>query len=62
MPKDALFNLASLSKPVTAAVVLTLVEDGHLRLTDPVSTYLPEWADLKVAVPGSAPVPAARPI
>jgi CubicO group peptidase (beta-lactamase class C family) len=62
MPKDALFNLASLSKPVTAAVVLTFVEEGRLRLTDPVAQHLPEWGDLKVAANGGAPVAASRPI
>ncbi len=62
MPKDAIFSLASLSKPVTAAAVLVLVEEGKIRLTDPVSRFLPEFKDLKVAVTPSQTVAANRPI
>jgi CubicO group peptidase (beta-lactamase class C family) len=57
MPKNALFRLASTSKPVTAAAVLILMEEGKLRLTDPVAKYIPEFKNSKVAVatpPGSA--------
>lgn len=57
MVKDALFRLASTSKPVTAAAVLILLEEGKLRLTDPVAKYIPEFKSSKVAVsapPGSA--------
>ena len=50
MPKDALFRLASTSKPVTAVAVLILVEEGKLRLTDPVSKYIPEFKSPKVAI------------
>ena len=50
MPKDALFRLASTSKPVTAAAVLILMEEGKLRLTDPVAKYIPEFKNSKVAV------------
>ena len=62
MPKDAIFSLASLTKPVTAAAVLMLVEEGRVRLIDPVSQYIPEFKDLKVAVSPSQTVPASRPI
>src|SRR3954469_6025526 len=57
MVKNALFRLASTSKPVTAAAVLILREEGKLRLTDPVAKYIPEFKNSKVAVaapPGSA--------
>jgi CubicO group peptidase (beta-lactamase class C family) len=50
MPKDALFRLASTSKPVTAVAVLILVEEGKLRLTDPVSKYIPEFKSPKMAI------------
>ena len=62
MPKDAIFSLASLIKPVTAAAVLMLVEEGRIRLTDPVSQFIPEFKDLKVAVTTSQTAPANRPI
>jgi CubicO group peptidase (beta-lactamase class C family) len=51
MAKDAVFRLASMSKPVTAVAVLMLVEEGKIRLSDPVSRYIPEFKDTKVAMP-----------
>ena len=66
MTKDALFRLASSSKPITAAAVLMLLEEGKLKLTDPVSKFIPEFRDSKVAIeyqrppiPMSAPLPPA---
>ncbi len=40
---DALFWIASMSKPITAAVVMMQVDEGKVRLDDPVETYLPEF-------------------
>jgi CubicO group peptidase (beta-lactamase class C family) len=51
MPKDAIFRLASMSKPVTAVAVMMMLEEGKLRLTDPVSRFIPEFKNMKVAVP-----------
>ena len=48
MEKDTLFRLYSQSKPVTGVAVMMLFEEGHFLLTDPVSQYLPEFADLRV--------------
>jgi CubicO group peptidase (beta-lactamase class C family) len=53
MPKDALFRMASSSKPVTGVAVLMLMEEGRIRLNDPVSRYIPEFENMKVAVPKS---------
>jgi len=50
MPKDGIFRLASMSKPITAAAVMMMVEEGKLRLTDPVSRFIPEFKGAKVAV------------
>jgi CubicO group peptidase (beta-lactamase class C family) len=50
MAKDAVFRLASMSKPVTGVAIMMLVEEGRIRLTDPVSRYIPEFRGLKVAV------------
>ncbi|MFS8609432.1 MAG: beta-lactamase family protein [Gammaproteobacteria bacterium] len=50
MRTDAIFRLASMTKPVTAVAVLMLVEEGRIRLTDPVSKYLPSFENQKVAV------------
>ena len=53
MPKDGIFRLASTSKPITAAAVLMMVEEGKVRLTDPVSRFIPEFKSMKVAVPNA---------
>ena len=50
MTKDALFRLASSSKPITAAAIMILLDEGKLKLTDPVSKYIPEFKNSKVAV------------
>ena len=58
MTKDAVFQLASMSKPITAVAVLMLLEEGKIRLEDPVSKFIPEFKEMKVAVakdPKSAP-------
>jgi CubicO group peptidase (beta-lactamase class C family) len=70
MRTDHIFGLASSSKPITAVAILTLVESGDIRLSDPVSTFIPEFAapaQVAVAKPGGAEgahdlVPATRPI
>src|SRR5678816_2603667 len=52
MAKDNLFRLASMSKPITGVAIMMLVEEGKIRLTDPVSRFIPEFTNLnKVAVP-----------
>ena len=76
MQTDTLFRIASMSKPVAGVAILMLIEEGKIRLTDPVAKFLPGYDDLEVAVikgeqaPGGfgAPppdyytVPAERPI
>jgi CubicO group peptidase (beta-lactamase class C family) len=58
MRKDAIFRMASSSKPITAVGILALADDGRLSLSDPVSRYIPEFAEMKVAMPkpGAAPL------
>ena len=52
MAKDNIFRLASMSKPIAGVAVMMLVEEGKIRLNDPVSRFIPEFANLnKVAVP-----------
>jgi len=48
MKRDTIFRIASMTKPVIAAATLLLVEEGKLRLDDPVDLFLPELADRKV--------------
>src|SRR5690349_7155737 len=50
MAKDDLFWIASMTKPITGTAILMLVEEGRIRLTDPVSKFIPELRGLKVAV------------
>ena len=59
MTKDALFRLASTTKPLTAAAILILMEEGKLLLTDPVSKFIPEFRAPKVATDKGL-VPATR--
>jgi CubicO group peptidase (beta-lactamase class C family) len=49
MPKDAIFALASMTKPMAAVATLMLVEQGDLLLNDPIGNYLPALKDMKVA-------------
>jgi CubicO group peptidase (beta-lactamase class C family) len=53
MPKDAIFRLYSMTKPYTSVAAMMLVEEGRLRLTDPVSKYIPSFA--KSACPRPIP-------
>ncbi|MDB5310349.1 MAG: estB 3 [Gemmataceae bacterium] len=55
---DALVWIASMSKPVTAAALMILVDEGKVNLDDPVEKYLPEFKAVVVAVPrkGDAPL------
>ena len=50
MRTDSIFRIYSMTKPVTGVAVLMLMEGGKIRLSDPVSKYLPELARMKVAV------------
>jgi methyl acetate hydrolase len=48
LPTDAIFNIASMTKPVTSVAIMMLVEQGKLSLDDPVSKYLPGFDNLQV--------------
>src|SRR5262245_30934019 len=47
---DAIFWIASMTKPVTSVAAMMLVDEGKLALTDPVSKYIPEVADMRVGL------------
>ena len=61
MTRDAVFRMASMTKPVIGAAVMMMLEEGKLQLGDPVSKYIPEFKGMKVAVL-QGPGRAARPI
>lgn len=50
MPRDAIFRIYSMTKPVVSVAVMMLMEQGKLLLSDPVARHLPEFANQKVAV------------
>jgi CubicO group peptidase (beta-lactamase class C family) len=66
MRPDTLFRISSTTKPITAAVVLSLVDEGALELNEPVDKLLPELADRRVLRRPDGPltdtVPAERPV
>jgi CubicO group peptidase (beta-lactamase class C family) len=66
LTEDSIVRIASITKPITAAAVMLLVDDGRLALDDPVSRWLPELAEPRVVRTSKSPlddvVPAARPI
>jgi CubicO group peptidase (beta-lactamase class C family) len=59
MPKDAIFAIASLTKPMTTVGALMLVERGRLLLEDPVAKHLPQLADRRITT-ASGTEPARR--
>jgi len=78
MTTDTIFRIASMTKPITSVALMMLFEEGHFLLSDPVSKWIPEFADPKIAIRlpleeqrsetynvGGAPIkliPANRPI
>jgi CubicO group peptidase (beta-lactamase class C family) len=59
MAPDSIFRIYSMTKPITSVAAMMLVEEGKIKLSDPVSMYLPELANLQVATnAGSAKNPA----
>jgi CubicO group peptidase (beta-lactamase class C family) len=49
MAPDAIFRIYSMTKPIVSVAAMMLVEDGKLGLHEPISKYLPEWKEMKVA-------------
>jgi CubicO group peptidase (beta-lactamase class C family) len=66
MRRDTMFRIASMTKPVTAAAAMLLVDEGKIALDGPVDRWLPELAERRVLRTPEAPlddtVPAERPI
>jgi CubicO group peptidase (beta-lactamase class C family) len=63
---DTLWRIYSMTKPITSVAAMMLYEEGALQLTDPVSKFIPSFADLRVYTGGSdqnpLTVPAAEPM
>jgi CubicO group peptidase (beta-lactamase class C family) len=68
MTTDTIFNIASMTKPMTTVGALMLYEQGRLLMDDPLSKYFPNFAEMRVAArdaqgePTSETVPAQRKI
>jgi CubicO group peptidase (beta-lactamase class C family) len=70
MTTDTIFRIASMTKPITSVALMMLFEEGHFLLNDPISKWLPEYSDMKVAEPSESAlsgtpyrlVPANKPI
>ncbi len=65
MTTDTIFTLMSMTKPIVSTALMMLFEEGHFRLDDPISDWIPEYKDHKVLVNDgarSSEVPEARPV
>ncbi len=65
MRDDAIFRIYSMTKPIVSVAAMILAEEGRLTIIDPVSAYIPAFADLKVGVPNGDRMdlaPVKRPI
>jgi CubicO group peptidase (beta-lactamase class C family) len=69
MVKDGIFSIMSMTKPVIGVATLMMMEEGKVRLQDPISKFIPEWKNMTVAIAlpaapgarGAGPAPAAAP-
>src|SRR5687767_9250860 len=70
MVKDGIFEIMSMTKPVIGVATLMMMEEGKVRLQDPISKFIPEWKNMTVAISlpaapgargGGAAAPAAAP-
>ena len=59
---DTIFRIYSMTKPITSVALMMLFEEGHFQLSDPVSRFIPAWADHEVWVEGSGEDMVTRPV
>ena len=59
MANDAIFRLYSMTKPYTSVAIMMLMEEAKLRVSDPVSKFIPAFANLQVSVPVTDPYTGA---
>ena len=62
MQRDTLFRIASMTKPVTVATVMSLVDEGKLTLKDPVTRWAPELAGVRVLDDPHGPLDRTHPV
>ncbi|MBL8769947.1 MAG: beta-lactamase family protein [Phenylobacterium sp.] len=61
MERDTIFRIASMTKPVTSVAIMQLVEEGKLRLEDPITKWIPELGGMVVLEEATGPVDKTRP-
>jgi CubicO group peptidase (beta-lactamase class C family) len=61
MRRDTLFRIASMTKPVTSTAALMLMEEGRLKLDDPITRWAPEFADMRVLRNAKGPLGDTHP-
>lgn len=61
MQRDTIFRIASMTKPLTVAAAMSLVEESRLALSDPATTWLPELADMQVLDTPGGPLDRTHP-
>lgn len=66
MTRDSVFRMASMTKPVIGTALMMMLEEGKVQLGDPVSKFIPEFKNMKVAIPWeramARPAAAAQPV
>lgn len=61
MQRDTLFRIASMTKPLTSVAAMMLVEEGRIALDDPITKWLPEFADMQVLKQADGPLDETYP-
>jgi CubicO group peptidase (beta-lactamase class C family) len=61
MTRDTIFRIASMTKPITSVAALMLLEEGRLKLDDPITRWAPEFADMKVLKAADGPLDQTGP-
>ena len=61
MTRDTIFRIASMTKPITSVVALMLMEEGRLKLDDPITRWAPEFSDMQVLLAPDGPLDQTAP-
>ena len=61
MRRDTLFRIASMTKPITSVAILMLMEEGKLKLDDPITKWAPEFASMRVLKNAEGPLDETYP-
>ena len=56
MTRDTMFRIASMTKPLTSVLALMLMEEGRLKLDDPITKWVPEFSGMKVLKSATGPL------